>query len=246
MNRDIKIVIAGEQTLQIDFKNEISVETSAYAAQVREELEQAKIPGVIETFLVYHSLIINYRPEIIRYEDLRKKVEMLLNRSVFQYEKPKRVYVTEIPVLYGGEWGPDLEEVAKKEEITTEEVIRLHSTNPNYLYFIGFSPGLPYLGNPQKTFSVSRRPAPRVKLPRGSVTIWQEQTTIFPVDQPGGWNVIGRTPLRLFDLERDPIFLLKAGQWVQFRPVDRAEYDAIDQEIEAGTYQVNMYWKEQL
>lgn len=91
MNRDIKIVIAGEQTLQIDFKNEISVETSAYAAQVREELEQAKIPGVIETFLVYHSLIINYRPEIIRYEDLRKKVEMLLNRSVFQYEKPKRV-----------------------------------------------------------------------------------------------------------------------------------------------------------
>lgn len=246
MKQDIKIVIAGEQALQIDFNNEISIETNACVTQVREEVERRKIPGVIETLQAYRSLIINYKPDLIRYDQLKAEVDDIVGGIDFHYKKPSRIFVTELPVLYGGEWGPDVDEVAQMEGISSEEVIRRHSTNPNYLYFIGFSPGLPHLGNPEHTFSVPRRQSPRVHLPRGSVTIWREQTTVFPVDQPGGWNVIGRTPLRLFDVTREPSILLKAGQWVQFRAIDRAEYDEIDRQVEAGVYQVKTYWKEEL
>lgn len=241
---DFEIVIAGEQALQIDFKNEISIETNAYVTQLRKEIDRRNIPGIVEMLQAYRSLIINYKPELIRYSQLKETVEKILQEMTFHYEKPERVFVTEIPVLYGDKWGPDLEDVAQMEGIDPKEVIKRHSTNPNYLYFIGFSPGLPHLGNPEHTFSVPRRQSPRVHLPRGSVTIWREQTTIFPVDQPGGWNVIGRTPLRLFDRNREQSILLTAGQWVQFRPIDRQEYDEIDEQIKQGTYLVKTYWKE--
>ena len=245
MNPDIRIVVAGEQALQIEFKNEISIENSSRVTQLHAVLDGMSIPGVIEIIQAYRTLMLHYRPEVIRYSELKAQVESVLEDISFETQKKDLVFVTEIPVLYGGEWGPDLEEVAEKERMTTEEVIRRHSTNPNYLYFVGFSPGMPYLGNPNRTFSVPRRPSPRLHLLRGAVTIWQNQTTVFPVDDPGGWNVIGRTPLRLFDPHREPAILLESGQWVQFRPIDRAEYDEIDRQIEAGTYQVKTYWKEQ-
>ena len=245
MEQEFRIVTAGDRALQIEFRNEISIETSALVTYARHALENEKLHGVTAVQQAYCSLLLYYRPEMVRYEELREKLLRLIGGMDFRYEKPDRLFVTEIPVLYGGEWGPDVDEVAEYEKISAAEVISRHSAEPHYLYYIGFTPGLPYLGSQGETFHIPRRATPRVHLTSGSVTVWRNQTTVFPVDQPGGWHVIGRTPLRLFDLRREPQILLTAGQWVQFRPIDRAEYDAIDREAGAGTYCVRTYWKEQ-
>ena len=244
MLKDVKIVMTGDCAVQVEFKDEITIETSTTVSLFRTALEEARIPGITETLQAYRSLMVHYKPEVIRYAQLKEKLEALLEGLDLSNAGATSDLVTEIPVYYGGEWAPDIQEVADYEGITVEEVIRRHSTNLNYLYFIGFSPGLPYLGNPEPIFTIPRRTTPRVKLPRGSVTVWREQTTVFPVDQPGGWNVIGRTPLHLFDLGRDPAFLLQAGQWVKFRPIDWEEYQEIDRQVEAGTYQVKTWRKE--
>ena len=241
---DIQIQFTGDTALSVTFPGVITVENNRKVRSLQFALERENIHGIVELVPTYCSLMIHYDPLIITYKELEEKIRENL-QNLENVELPAGT-VTEIPVLYGGRDGPDLEEVATFEGITPEEVIRRHSSQECFIYMIAFTPGLPYIGSPEKTFTVPRRPSPRVKLPMGSVTIWESQTTVFPVEQPGGWNVIGRTPIHLFDKDnQNSPFLLRSGHWVRFRPVTQEEYDQIEQQISQGTYRPVVYEKQE-
>ena len=135
--------------------------------------------------------------------------------------------IVEIPVLYGGEFGPDIEVVAQHNGLTVEEVIAIHAATDYPIYMIGFTPGFCYLGGLDRRIHAPRRKTPRTLLPGGSVGIAEAQTGMYPVDSPGGWQIIGRTPLRLFAPERENPFLYEAGDRIRFMPVTGEEYERI-------------------
>ena len=136
--------------------------------------------------------------------------------------------LVEIPVCYGGEFGPDLEEVAVARGLRPERVIELHSSQTYHAYFLGFAPGFAYLGDLPDSLATPRLATPRRKVPAGSVGIAGKQTAVYPFATPGGWNLLGRTPLRMFQAEREPMGLLDVGDEVRFRPIAREEFSALE------------------
>ena len=152
--------------------------------------------------------------------------------------------VIEIPVLYGGEMGPDIGNVAEHNGKTVDEVIKIHTSEEYLIYMIGFIAGFPYLGGMSKEIATPRLKSPRVKIDGGSVGIAGEQTGIYPVDSPGGWQLIGRTPLKLYDAEREKPVLLEAGQYIKFKSITQDEYDKTLKAVEDGSYQYVVYDKE--
>ena len=152
--------------------------------------------------------------------------------------------VIEIPVLYGGEMGPDIENVAEHNHKTVEEVIKIHTSEEYLIYMIGFIAGFPYLGGMSKEIATPRLKSPRVKIEGGSVGIAGEQTGIYPVASPGGWQLIGRSPLKLYDADREKPVPLEAGQYIKFAAVTEEEYKKIEKEVEDGTYKYVVYDKE--
>ena len=144
--------------------------------------------------------------------------------------------VLEIPVLYGGEMGPDLEFVAQHSGKTPEEVVKIHTSTEYLIYMLGFTPGFTYLGGMNEEIATPRLKTPRVKIPAGSVGIAGAQTGVYPIDSPGGWQLIGRTPVRMYDPDRATPILPQAGQYIRFYAIDQAEYDRIAAEEAAGTY----------
>jgi inhibitor of KinA len=133
--------------------------------------------------------------------------------------------LTKIPVHYGGDFGPDLEKVAEYLCLTPKEVIQLHCSKPYFIYMIGFMPGFPYMGELPDALVTPRLKTPRLSVPAGSVAIAQKQTGIYPVESPGGWQIIGRSPVQLFDPEKEPPALLRMGDLVQFFPISKKEFD---------------------
>ena len=140
--------------------------------------------------------------------------------------------------------GPDIENVAAHNHKTVKEVIRIHTSGEYLIYMLGFIAGFPYLGGMSKEIATPRLKNPRVKIEGGSVGIAGEQTGIYPVDSPGGWQLIGRTPLKLYDADREKPVLLEAGQYIRFRSVSQEEYERIEKEVADGTYQYVVYDKE--
>ncbi|WP_343209683.1 5-oxoprolinase subunit PxpB [Anaerolentibacter hominis] len=234
---------AGETAVTVEFENRIDLEVNRRVNSFSGQIEKAHIDGIRELIPTYRSLMVHYAPDVIGYRKLCETLYELLKTNPEDASLSREVLV--IPVLYGGEYGPDLGDVARREKISEQEVIRRHSRQESFVYMVGFSPGNAYIGSPKKTFSVPRRPEPRVKIPQGSITIWESQTTIFPMDQPGGWNVIGRTPLKMFDLNRKDIFLLRAGRWVKFEPITENEYMQIKREVEENRYKYRLYEKKE-
>ena len=163
--------------------------------------------------------------------------------SLYNIEIPPPT-VIQIPVLYGGEMGPDIQNVAEHNGKTVEEVIQIHTSEEYLIYMIGFIAGFPYLGGMSKEIATPRLKSPRVKIDGGSVGIAGEQTGVYPVDSPGGWQLIGRTPLKLYDAEREKPVLLEAGQYIKFKSVTPEEYDAILKAVEDGSYRYVVYDKE--
>ena len=144
--------------------------------------------------------------------------------------------VLEIPVLYGGEMGPDLAFVAQNAGISEEEVVKIHTSTEYLIYMLGFTPGFTYLGGMSDKIATPRLKQPRVKIPAGSVGIAGKQTGVYPVDSPGGWQLIGRTPVKMYDPDREVPILPQAGQYIKFKAVSQAEYDKIAEEVAKGTY----------
>ena len=237
------IKISSDTSLTIEFGSEISYEINSRIRAFDKALAAQEIEGIVETVPTYCSLTIHYEPELIRYNDLRAKLETLLAGSYEGQSGPAAV--VEIPVLYGGEYGLDLDYVAEHNGLTAKQVIDLHSGGEYLVYMLGFTPGFSYLGGMDERLATPRLKTPRVLIPGGSVGIAGAQTGIYPMDSPGGWQLIGRTPVKLYDPRREQPILLDAGEYIKFRAIDQAEYDRILAQAEAGTYECKITFREE-
>ena|SRR5947209_2870101 len=199
-------------------------DTSAALSTMR-GLQDAKLRGVIEIAPAYNTLGVFYDAAEVSFDDLAKEIEAAIVQTATT-GSAALARVIEIPVCYGGEFGPDLDNVASHTGLTSEEVIARHSATEYIVSCVGFTPGFPYLSGLPNELSIPRRATPRKQVPAGSVAIGGTQTGVYPISSPGGWHLIGRTRLRLFDVQQNPPALLQAGDRVRFRVVSRDEFEA--------------------
>lgn len=240
---EVKFLLTGDTSMSVEFGNEISEEINAKIRAFNIALQNSKLPGIVETVPTYRSLMVHYDPGVIQYAPLVKALKGLLGQLDHIEIPPSQVL--EVPVLYGGELGPDLEFVAQHNGKTPEEVVRIHTSTEYLIYMLGFTPGFTYLGGMSQEIATPRLKTPRVKIPGGSVGIAGSQTGVYPIDSPGGWQLIGRTPVKMYDPNRETPILPQAGQYIKFRAIDQAEYDQIAAQCEAGTYTCPTYPREE-
>ena len=212
---------SGDGGLLIKFGNVISEEINKAVIQASNCIREARISGILELIPTYTDLLVLYDPVVISYGDL---IHQIKNLRESHTEEAQNREVVRIPVCYGGPYGEDLGEVARINGLTPEEVIEIHSSVDYLIYMLGFTPGFPYLGGMSERIEAPRLEIPRERIPAGSVGIAGKQTGIYPLESPGGWRIIGRTPLVLFDPHRQPSILLKAGQFIRFVPINGEEY----------------------
>lgn len=208
------------------FETEESLDAVLRAAQ---QLEGAKIPGVIELVPAYTTIGIFLDPARIgAFDEVRTNIERALQPGL----EPARPRAggernIEVPVCYESEFAPDLDEIARHTGLSRDEIILRHSTATYRVSCVGFTPGFPYLSGLPPELAMPRRASPRKEIPAGAVAIGGTQTGIYPRKSPGGWNIIGRAPLRLFDVERDPPALFQAGDRIRLRRISRDEFDRL-------------------
>jgi len=216
-------LLMGDRGLLIEFGDEISAEVNEKVRKMSLAIQAETPEGILEVVPTYRSLLVLYSPLIIALEELKRKLQQLEEGlKEISFSDPT---LTKIPVLYGGDFGPDLRKVAEYLRLTPEEVIRLHCSKPYFIYMIGFMPGFPYMGELPDALITPRLKTPRLSVPAGSVAIAQKQTGIYPVESPGGWQILGRTPAKLFNPEKEPPVLLQMGNLVQFYPISEKEFD---------------------
>lgn len=220
----VRMLVAGEQGLVVEFGDSIDPAVNARVHRLARALAARGLEGVIEAVPTYRSVLVLFDPLVLPRERLASEVGVLLAAPAVEEEPGARGNTVELPVLYGGEFGPDLAFVARHNGLSTDEVIAIHSSSAYLVYMLGFTPGFPYLGGMSSRLAAPRLPSPRTKVPSGSVGIAGSQAGVYPLESPGGWRLIGRTPVRLFDLEAERPFLLAPGDVVRFRPVDEEEY----------------------
>jgi KipI family sensor histidine kinase inhibitor len=223
---------AGDAALTVEFGNRIALPLNRKVRALALAIEKAALPGVIEVVPTYRSLTIYYDPLSLSLTDLRLKVEDLLER-LEEIPLPASRLVT-IPTVYGGEYGPDLAFVAQHCGLTEEAVIRLHTRPTYHVYMLGFTAGYAYLGGMPKRLTTPRLPSPRLRVPAGSVGIGGNQTGVYPVESPGGWRLIGRTPLTLFDPSWEVPVLIQPGDQVKFVRIAPGEFEARRQRARRG------------
>ena len=232
---DAKIVQASEDSLQIQFEQKICPEVNSRISAFVKTFEYiAKdIAGVLEVLPTYCSVSIYFDEAICQISLLKDLAQKALQKSEEEKtESTDSARTITIPVCYEDqEFAPDLEKVALHAKLSKEEVIKLHSSSDYLIYMMGFLPGFPYLGGMNPRLETPRLETPRTKIPAGSVAIGGAQTGLYPVESPGGWNIIGRTPLRLFDVKRKPFFLYEAGDKIRFLPITREEFENFDESL---------------
>ena len=231
----VRSLPAGDSAVSVEFGNEISEEINAKVAALDEAAAAACIDGFRETVPTYRSLTVHYDPEKISFAELCGRLGGLMGELGESKDRPKKVLC--LPVLYGGEEGPDMANVCGHSGLSEEDVVRIHSSADYRVYMLGFTPGFPYLGGMDERLATPRLASPRTVIPAGSVGIAGIQTGVYPVNSPGGWQLIGRTPVRLYDAGREKPILPEAGQYIRFVPVDRARYEEIEREVEEGRYE---------
>lgn len=214
--------IAGDRGLLVEYGDRIDVAINRKVRSMAVLLDQSPPNGIIEVIPTYRSLLIVYDPAETEPKTIQTGLETLEGRlDDIEIPPPKTV---EIPVCYGGEFGPDIGFVAKSHDLTEDAVIGIHSGTEYPIYMIGFTPGFPFLGGLSEKLHTPRLESPRTHVPAGSVGIANNQTGIYPVASPGGWQLIGQTPLNLFDPTRKNPFLYNTGDRIRFVPISAETY----------------------
>lgn len=232
---DTRILTAGDSALLVEFGKEISPEINQRISAVVQLMKEQHIEGLVDMIPAFCSLLINYDPRVISYEEIRERVERLIKVDIKSENGKKKVF--EIPVCYGGEYGPDLANIAAHAGLSEEEVIEIHSSQDYLIYMLGFLPGFTYLGGLDERIHTPRLANPRIKINAGSVGIGGSQTGIYPVDSPGGWQLMGMTPVKTYDPERETPILVEAGDYIRFVPISEEEYKRIQELVARGEYQ---------
>lgn len=223
---NVRFLPCGDQAVTVEWGSTIDEHINRQVHAFARKVEALSHPAITEVVPTYRSATVHYRPEVFSYEELKQLLAPLAQGSA---EEAEELPVVEIPVCYGGEYGPDLEEVAQHCSLTPEEVIARHTAPTYRIYMLGFTPGFPYLGGMDPSIAAPRRKEPRIHIPAGSVGIAGEQTGVYPIVSPGGWQLIGRTPLRLFDPQREQPILLSAGAGIRFVPIDEETFRKMEE-----------------
>ena len=217
------IRLASDRSLLVSFGAEITAEAHSRVARLTRSLEGLR--GILNLHPAYVSVLVEFDPRLRH----RGEIEALVRERCLESGLPdgtpaQQERIVEIPVRYGGEYGPDLEDVARSAGLSPERAIELHASVGYLVHFLGFSPGFPYLGGLPPELATPRLAAPRKLVPAGSVAIGGSQAGIYPMDSPGGWRIVGRTPLRLFDADASPPALLAMGDRVRFVPIPEGRF----------------------
>ena len=233
----VRYLSCGDTAFTVEFGNEISPQINdqvmALHAAIGAAKAAGKLAGVVETVPSMRSLMVTYDPMAISRADLQPRIDTLIAGGLKTGLKSRRVT---IPCCYDDpEFAPDLEEVAERAKKTPEQVIAAHLASAFKVYVLGFMPGLAYIAGLDQSLYLPRRPEPRVRVPRSSVAIAMDMTTIYPFESPGGWHLIGRTPLWMFDQRREQPVFLAPGDSLAFQRIGRKTYDRIARQVEAGT-----------
>lgn len=230
-----KFLAAGDGAIVIELGDEISIECNRRIHSLHREIVRENLPGIIDIIPTYRSILVQYDVTLVSFGELKDRLSEVEGSSAEVTEE--NVNVVQLPVLYGGDYGPDLEYVARNAEMEVDEVIELHSAMDYPVYMMGFTPGFPYLGGMSEQIATPRLDTPRGVIPAGSVGIAEAQTGVYPIESPGGWRLIGRTPLRLFDVTRTPPSLIEAGDRVRFVPLSgEEEYRSIEEQAGLDEY----------
>ena len=226
----------GEAAVKCSFNEEISPSLNSKIQAFCQELTSQKRHGLTEWVPAYDSVTVYYEPWSVSYEQM---TDVLNKIATEMDDHPHHVKtIVTIPTVYGGDYGPELEQLATSKQLKANDVINLHTERDYLVNMIGFLPGFPYLSGLNEEIAMPRLDEPRQAVPAGSVGIAGSQTGIYPLESPGGWNVIGRTPLRLFDPEKKDPFLFQQGDFLHFQSINEDEYKRIQREIEDGTYEL--------
>ena len=228
---------AGDQALVVELGDVVDPDLNRRVHNLTAAIQEAGVAGVIDLVPTYRSLLVYYDSLGTSMADLQKEIEGL-EGALGEHPK-ERPRVVQVPTRYGGDHGPDLEFVVQHTGLAVEKVVSLHSGTDYLVYMMGFNTGFPYLGGLDERLATPRLETPRTEIPAGSVGIAEGQTGVYPMASPGGWRLIGRTPLKLFDAKREPPALLTAGDYIRFIPIATdEEYDDIDSLVRGGTYEV--------
>lgn len=220
-----RMLLCGETAIVVEFGDDIDSSINRRVHALARALKDLNHPGILELNPTYRSLLVQYDPWELSYERLLLHIEDGLQSGGELHREPQDI--VEIPVCYDRELGPDLDMVAARHGLSPASVAALHAAPVYDVVMVGFTPGFPYLSGLDPRLATPRKETPRKVVPAGSVGIADRQTGIYSVDSPGGWQIIGRTPLRIFDLERSDPFLLKPGDRLRFHPISRETFESL-------------------
>lgn len=234
---EYRVLNLGDRAITFEFGSVISKQVSHHVlgvhAQLKEQIAQNQVVGIIESVPTFRSLTVHFDPKIL----FPKEVEAIVAPYIKEGNSLKvEASHWSFPVCYSGDYAPDMEDVAAKTGLSADEIISLHQKEKFDVFMLGFLPGFAFMGLLDDRLHLPRRKEPRTAVPRGSVAIADQLTAIYPTVSPGGWNLIGRTPIELFDINRKEAALLKAGDQVGFYAVNETEYEKIEAAVQAGEY----------
>lgn len=231
--------VVGDSALLVEFEELIDPAVNARVLALKQALEHSQLnfvkAGIIEIVAAYRSLLVYYDVREIQLETLREVIAQASQQETAESSSPAPLAKHwRIPVHYGGEAGMDLEEVARLHQLSTDEVIKLHSGASYRVYMLGFAPGWCYLGGLPSELHTPRLSTPRSQVPAGCISIGGQQAMLGALPMPSGWRLLGQTPLQNYDSKRTPGFLINSGDELEFFSVNRAEFDRLSKAAEAG------------
>ena len=239
MENSVRFLFSGDSALVIEFGNEISVDINKKIRKMMDDIKKENIDGIVELVPTYCSLLINYDVLKIDYSTLVEKLKTFLNNNL-ETAEGEEVTLVEIPTLYNDEFGPDLSYVAEYNKLSKEEVIKIHTGTDYLVYMLGFMPGFTYLGGMSEKIATPRLESPRLQIYPGSVGIAGKQTGMYPSMSPGGWRIIGRTPLKLYNPDSDTPVYISSGDYVRYVSISEEEYNDILKKVENDEYKLNI------
>jgi len=226
-----RLLPSGDSAVMVEFSRHIDQAANRRVLALDRAIAQEPIHGVTETVPTYRSLLVHYDPTLIDFDSLGERLLHLAQRPILRSQRARR---WRMPVAYGGEHGIDLADVAETLGITPDEVVARHIAGDYCVAMIGFTPGWSYLSGLQKSLHISRRKDPRLLTPAGTISIGGVQAGIQCLAGTSGWHLLGRTPVRTYQLHRDPIFLLEPGDRVTFYVIDAGTFGKLDRAAEHG------------
>ena len=240
MENSVRFLFSGDSALVIEFGNEISVDINKKIRKMMDDIKKENIDGIVELVPTYCSLLINYDVLKIDYNTLVEKLKTFLNNDL-ETAEGEEVTLVEIPTLYNDEVGPDLSYVAEHNKLSKEEVIKIHTGTDYLVYMLGFMPGFTYLGGMSEKIATPRLESPRLQIYPGSVGIAGKQTGMYPSMSPGGWRIIGRTPLKLYNPNSETPVYISSGDYIRYVSISEEEYNNILKKVESNEYKLNIH-----